>query len=137
MSGHPTPWRIVDAGCGVINSENRKFRAEDTCIVDAIGREVIGSSERLRGEDNLERIVACVNACGGISGQLLSHGPVVPASRYSSAINLCQELLELVTLALPYIETAVGDPLYKQDGVKQLASKLHAAASYGMKGVEP
>jgi hypothetical protein len=42
------PWRVVAAGC-VVKMDGIGHGAEDDCIVDASGEEVIGTSEWLRG----------------------------------------------------------------------------------------
>lgn len=75
--------------------------------------------------------MACLRACDGIATAELSHGRVIPLHRYSAIVSQRDKLLDLLTLALPYIETAAGDPLYKQDGVLALAGKIRAAVQGG------
>lgn len=56
LAKHPLPWRVLPA------RTNGNFNPEDDCIVDANGAEVVGTSEWLRGTENLPFIIACVNA---------------------------------------------------------------------------
>lgn len=62
------PWKVLEGG-GKVNitydhlSGIHQTTAEDTCIVDADGFEVVGCSEWIRSDENFERIVLCVNAC--------------------------------------------------------------------------
>lgn len=69
-SKHPTPWKVLPAGQDVkiIDGDySGEYSAEDDCIVDANGEEVVGCSEWMRGEENFEYICACVNKFGGMS----------------------------------------------------------------------
>lgn len=65
------PWRILEGGEEVnkklSNDYNYTTTAEDTCIVDKDGFEVVGCSEWMRGEENFERIVLSVNALSHLS----------------------------------------------------------------------
>lgn len=70
LKRHPAPWRVVEAGGAVVNSISATYKAEDDCIVDANGAEVIGTSEWLRGGENLAFIVDCVNIVAGDEGIL-------------------------------------------------------------------
>ena len=61
------PWRVVLAGCDVkvdkfiISMGPYVYTAEDNCIVDAEGFEVVGCSEWMRGSEWFEYICKCVN----------------------------------------------------------------------------
>lgn len=106
------PCRVVPAG-GTVKGQFGDFYAEDACIVDAEGREVLGCSEWLRGAEHLPRIVACLNACQAIPDNELSHGPVMSASNRS---HLVHEREELVTA----IERSALLGILPASGVSQL-----------------
>lgn len=73
------PWKVLDGGEKLKvnlfpkNSPPIPYEktAEDTCIVDADGFEVVGCSEWIRGDENFERIVLCVNACKNFTDEEL------------------------------------------------------------------
>lgn len=58
MTHSPEPWKL-----------GRCFDAD--CIADASGEDVYGTDEEIARVD-LERIVACVNACAGIPTDVLA-----------------------------------------------------------------
>lgn len=71
------PWKVLE-GREKVNVKYdhqpgiiRQVTAEDTCIVDADGFEVVGCSEWIRGDENFERIVLCVNACKNFTDEEL------------------------------------------------------------------
>lgn len=73
LNQHPTPWKWVEAGNIIkIRAPHQDLFedfvqvAEDDCIVDASGFEVIGSSEWIRGNENFGLIIDCVNYVSGI-----------------------------------------------------------------------
>ena len=71
MTHSPEPWRKVPenelgycaAGPGIED-------AQQNAVVSTVCRECLGDDERL-SEANAERVVACVNACAGITTELL------------------------------------------------------------------
>ena len=74
------PWSIVEAG-DLVNEEDcpdSPSRAEDACIVDSDGFEVVGSSEWMRGSENFDRIILCVNACANLTDEQLKEMAAKP-----------------------------------------------------------
>lgn len=76
------PWSIVQEGDdikhlsqvtkeGNVITREYTTHAEDTTIVDADGFEVVGCSEWIRGDENFERIILCVNACAKFTNKQL------------------------------------------------------------------
>lgn len=70
MSKLKTPLRVVKCGeVRYLTIEDKKAHyipiAEDDCIVDADGVEVIGSSEWMRGSENLQALVDAYNQVNG------------------------------------------------------------------------
>ena len=61
---HPRPWRIAKAGENIPDTDGYIGTAEDDCIVDANGFEVIGCSEWIRGAEHFAYILECVNGSG-------------------------------------------------------------------------
>ncbi|QNJ57412.1 hypothetical protein Dolphis_106 [Pseudomonas phage Dolphis] len=58
-------------------------------------------------ETNARRLVACWNACEGITEAELSHGPVLPLHRHSSLVAQRDELLAILTsLMTPSVESS-------------------------------
>ncbi len=66
------PWSITDGKVKAIYSFGlHESNAEDTCIIDKDGFEVVGCSEWMRGEENFERIILAVNATATLTNEQL------------------------------------------------------------------
>ena len=90
-------------------------------------------------ETDYRHAVACVNACagrtndelqslidfGGVSQLVLAYdGEMIRATVLEAQRD---QLLDLLTIALPYIEDAEKDPVYKQGVVAKLTKQMRAA----------
>ncbi|MBM2883957.1 hypothetical protein JFK97_06095 [Chromobacterium phragmitis] len=83
---------------------------EGRCVVviDATGRDLfqtLGYSDRSKFMPlaNARRIVACVNACAGLSDAVVSHG-LVPASRHSTVAHQRDQTLAALESILAVFE---------------------------------
>ncbi len=85
---------------------------------------------------NAARIVACVNACEGISNELLSHGQVQPLSRYSTVVDQRDELLECLLQALPHVEDDLESPVFKRGVREKTLAKFRAAIARAERKVQ-
>lgn len=73
----------------------------------------------------MQRIVTSFNVCAEVDIKTLERMNVEPCVAVLATEFV--ELLDLLTLALPYIETAADDPGYKAHRVRELARKIRAA----------
>ena len=71
------PWRVHDS-IECVNLDGQTHPPEDTCIVDSEGNEVVGCSEWIRGDENFDRIVLCVNACANLTDEELKEVILIP-----------------------------------------------------------
>lgn len=114
MFNHPAPWRTAQKNELIYTVFTLgEYEAEDTCIVDANNVEVVGCSEWIRGEENFPHIIACVNACEGISTEALGNNKVVlSAKSYGEVVAQRDELIEtLRSIAESYPTTEEGETL--------------------------
>lgn len=66
------PWREYEWEEGkTILLDGDSHKPEDACIVDKDNNEVVGCSEWMRGDENFQRIVLCVNACADLTDDQL------------------------------------------------------------------
>jgi hypothetical protein len=95
MTGHtPTPWRVrddVSPWANWISAENDQADLGEIC-------EGWPSSLMLEAEANAARIVACVNACEGISNEALEAGAV---SKAADTIEVLCEAFEAIKSCYP------------------------------------
>lgn len=134
----PEPWRVE---CDEYDDGNDGCQARAWPTVWAGDIELIGAegfySELGRDFDiaNARRIVACVNACAGLSTEILE---AYPASdiirtpfggliRAEKAERQRDQLIDLVARALPYIECLTEDRAYKVDHVAKFVDEIAAA----------
>lgn len=73
----------------------------------------------------MQRMVNSFNVCAEVDIKTLERMIIEPCVVVLSAEF--DELLHLLTLALPYVETAADDPGYKSGPVRDLVTKMRAA----------
>jgi hypothetical protein len=90
--------------------------------------EIYGSSTRQGSkEENARRIVACVNACAGITMYEFEGLPYLDIKNgVAGLLSERDKLLDALCRALPYVEDAEKDPVFKPGVVKKLATELRA-----------
>lgn len=77
---------------------------------------------------NARRIVACVNACAGITNNALELGSVGDwGTLVCDLEEQRSELLAALYAALPIVEDAEKDPAYKTGYVGKVIAQIHAA----------
>ncbi|WP_434627561.1 hypothetical protein [Chromobacterium sp. CV08] len=94
-------------------------------VIDATGRDLfqtLGYSDRSKHMPlaNARRIVACVNACAGLSDAVVSHG-LVPASQHSTVVHQRNQLLAALSAVMEVFE-------YHQEPEKVAAARQARAA---------
>nr|WP_294864384.1 hypothetical protein [uncultured Pseudogulbenkiania sp.] len=80
---------------------------------------------------NARRIVACVNACTGISTYALERGQLLDAhgleEKNDELSRRNEELLAALMLALPFVEDHEGSEVYKSGAVSNALGTIKAA----------
>lgn len=128
MFNHPAPWRVAQKNELIYTVFTLgEYEAEDTCIVDANNVEVVGCSEWIRGEKAFPRMIACVNACSGISTEALENNKVVlSAKSYGEVVAQRDTLLEAMKNYLPFIPNSTA----KNGGASSYSEMVKAADKF-------
>lgn len=106
-----------------------KGEANEYFIMDGkrwvAGVQLNGEMTQAQQESYMSFLVACLNTFHYIG--IGRHYTAASSDDFNALITSRMELLDLLTLALPYVETAADDPGYKAEPVNQLADKMRTA----------
>jgi hypothetical protein len=124
MSHTPEPWALSDSPYGAIFSNATPEIRKNWCLSTRDTGRIYGYEVAVA---NARRIVACVNACKGLSTDTLEKTGLVSAvgnelidleKERDTYRELCAELLNKLSESLPFVEDSLESNLFKPNFVK-------------------
>lgn len=79
------------------------------------------------GDDAKSHLFALLNTIGDLKDEWEMHDECLDSATHEHLLNKIQNLEELLTEAIPYIEAQLDDDVYKPNVIKQLIKKIKEA----------